>query len=328
MIDLTQLLREQKHKPVAPPVERRANERYSLQAANSEFSYRGAKYPCQLVNVSMGGCCLRMERRFNAGALAPVEVLIPVFGLTLRMVGTTQWIDEEENLLGIRFVHASAKSKNQLAGLITCLIDRDAAEAVQEVVAQGSKKVLAEPEPEEASGIAAAEEEDETSLKDAKDIEAADKAVHGTERRVRSHLAAEWPAVLRAPAQRLHLAGELIDLSLNGCIFRSSMPFSAIRGAIVEVESEIRGLHMRLAGLTQAIYGSTTAGIQFTMLSPRKREELAQLIEELGDEGAYGLKPPEPKHLHLDDAPTPTFGKQKDEDFDDWKEAKIHFWER
>jgi len=328
MIDLTQLLREQKHCQVAPSVERRANERYSLQAANGEFSYRGAKYPCQLVNVSMGGCCLRMERRFYAGALAPVEVLMPVFGLTLRMVGTTQWVDMDENLLGIRFIHASAKSKNQLAGLITCLIDRDAAEAVQEVAAQGRKLVLPDPQPEEEPGVAASDEDDETSLRDAQEIEAADQAVHGTERRISSRLPAEWPAVLRAPAQRLHLAGELVDLSLNGCIFRSSMPFTAIRQAIVEVESEIRGLHMRLAGVTQAIYGPATAGIRFTMLSSRKRDELAQLIEELGVEGAYGLNPPEPKHLHLDEPPTPTFGKQKDEDFDDWKDAKIHFWER
>ncbi len=312
MIDLNQLLREQRSKGEPPVVERREHPRYSLDEASGEFFHRGVRFPCVLIDVSMGGCCVRTPRPFMAGALAHVEVVLAVHGMFLRLVGTTQWIDEDRRI-GIRFLHPSAKSKNQLAALISCLIDRVAAEAVREATGQRLAPVTTDQE-----GIAATGPREGGALS-AEEIAAADRAVHGEERRVRSYLAGEWPAVLRVAAQRLHLPGALVDVSLNGCCFRAHKPFAGIRDAVVEVEFEIRGLHFRLAGVAAAIYNAHTAGVRFTSLNPRKREELAQLIEELSGGGVSGPHVAAKKSF-AEEAPQEqaAFGGEKEE-FDDWK---------
>ena len=307
MIDLNQLLREERYKKSAPAQERRAHERYSLDGAAGEFVHRGVKQACKLVNVSMGGCCIATQERFTAGALEQVEVVLPVHGMVLRLTGATQW-SNDDNRVGIRFIFPNAQPRNQLAALITCLIDHFAAEAVLET-----------------ARLAAAQEAELTS---AEEIAAADHAVHGAERRVRSYVTGEWPGILRAPAQRLHLAGALEDLSLAGCIFRTNKPFSGLQDVEVEIEFEIRGLPLRLAGEAPAIYNAHTLGIRFAPLSQRRRDELAQLIEELSHDAS--TQPRAATHKRFEEEEDvqecEQSGSEK-EDIDDWKDLKIDFRE-
>lgn len=312
MIDLNQLLREQKYRDKPPSQERRAFERHSLDSARGEFYYRGVKLSCRLINVSMGGCCVSTEQRFMGGALAHVEVVLPVCGMVLRLVGTTVW-SNEDNRVGVRFLHPSTKSKNQLAGLISCLIDQVAAEAVQEVAAD---QIAAE------AASTAAILAQEGDLTTAEAIAVADKAVHGDQKRVRSYVPGEWPAVLRSVAKKLQVSGSLADFSLNGCIFRASKPFTGVRKAEVEIEFEIRGLHFRLAGVAVAIYNAQQAGVRFEELVPRKREELAQLLDELGGSGGQQIAS---KRNFAEDQPEGIGGGKKEDEIDDWK---ITFRER
>jgi hypothetical protein len=118
--------------------DRRADERFEVNAPGGCINYRGAKYTCQIVDVSVSGCCVRTESNFLPGNLANVEIVLPILGLVLRMVGKTQWLTHD-NLVGIVFFHASVKSKNQLAGLITCLVDQCIAEEVKAAVAAAAQ---------------------------------------------------------------------------------------------------------------------------------------------------------------------------------------------
>ena len=114
--------------------DRRADERFEINTPGGNIHYKGSKYPCKIIDISLSGCCVRTETPFLPGSLANVEVVLPIHGMFLRMVGTTQWVTRE-NLIGIRFMHTSPRSKNQLAGLLTCLVDTSAADAVREVIA-------------------------------------------------------------------------------------------------------------------------------------------------------------------------------------------------
>jgi hypothetical protein len=113
--------------------DRRIFERYGLENPKGSLKYNGDKTPCDIVDVSLGGCCIRTETRFVAGNLAQVQVEMPIHGMLLRMAGITQWTSRN-NLVGIRFIHPSQRSKNELAGLLTCLVDKSAADVVAAAV--------------------------------------------------------------------------------------------------------------------------------------------------------------------------------------------------
>jgi c-di-GMP-binding flagellar brake protein YcgR len=76
--------------------------------------------------------------------------------------------------------------------------------------------------------------------------------------------------------------GRIVDISLGGCRIRSSRPFPVGIFRRVEVEFRVDGLPFRFAGVTQAIYDPRSVGIRFLDLSERKREQLQQLLEEIG----------------------------------------------
>jgi hypothetical protein len=263
--------------------DRRADERFELNAPGGCLNYRGAKYPCLIVDVSLSGCCVRTERTFLPGNLANVEVVLPILGLILRMVGTTQWVTRE-NLLGIRFLHASARSKNQLAGLLTGLVDKGATAEVQAAVAAAAQSEIS----------ALAVQFPVTLLQDLKRKQAPNEkpayaeslvppptiqkpAVEGAQ----SAEEGEWPAAIQFLKDGSLLPGAVFGLSLEECSFRASAPFVAGIHIRVEVDFQMRGLPFRLAGVTEAIHDQRTIGIRFLDMSCRKRAELAELIEEL-----------------------------------------------
>jgi hypothetical protein len=119
-----------------PGRERRVYERYSLDEAFGHLNYHGAMIPCRFLDISLGGCRVSTESPFVSGALAPVEIVLLMFGLVLRIGGVTQWTRNCE--VGIRFTHSSPRSKNQLASLLTCLMEKDAQQAAQEIFSQAA----------------------------------------------------------------------------------------------------------------------------------------------------------------------------------------------
>ena len=94
----------------------------------------------------------------------------------------------------------------------------------------------------------------------------------------------EWPAALQMLKENCRMRGAVIGLSRDGCYFRTTQLFKGVVQIHVEVDLNVRGLHLRLAGVVEEVRDKRTVAIRFLELSYRKRAELADLIEELRQE--------------------------------------------
>jgi hypothetical protein len=118
-----------------PGRERRISDRYPMGDAKGTFIYSGEKNTCNVIDISLDGCLVRTQECFPHGALAYVELDLHVYGLILHIGGITQWA-RKEHLIGVRFIHPTMRAKNELAGLLTCLVDSDAVEDIKEAIAE------------------------------------------------------------------------------------------------------------------------------------------------------------------------------------------------
>ena len=86
------------------------------------------------------------------------------------------------------------------------------------------------------------------------------------------------------------LPGQILDLSLGGCRLRTADRFSVGIYTRVEVEFRLQGLPVLLGGVIQAVHDRNHVGIRFLDVSPRKRTQLTELIEEIQELEAEGNK--------------------------------------
>src|SRR5205814_10426867 len=80
---------------------------------------------------------------------------------------------------------------------------------------------------------------------------------------------------------RARIAGRILDLSMGGCRIRSLGRFPVGIYRRVETEFKVDGLPFRLAGVVQSLHDKFTVGIRFLDISPRKLDQLAQLMEDI-----------------------------------------------
>ena len=83
---------------------------------------------------------------------------------------------------------------------------------------------------------------------------------------------------------RAQIMGRIVDLSMSGCRIRTDERFPVGIYRRVETEFKVDGLPFRLAGVVQALHDRFTVGIRFLDMSQRKRDQLAQLMEEIAEE--------------------------------------------
>lgn len=76
-----------------------------------------ADLPGHIVDISLGGCRIRTQRRFPLGIFRRVEVEFRIEGLPFRLGGVTQTIHDPFNV-GIRFLDLSDRKREQLQQLI------------------------------------------------------------------------------------------------------------------------------------------------------------------------------------------------------------------
>ncbi len=115
------------------------DDRFDLERSPGTLLHKGSDIPCEMLDISLSGCRLETMRPFTAGALESVRVTLSIHGMLLSIWGITQWTSRER-LLGIRFVHPTGRTKNQLAGLLTCVLDETVAEVVKEAIAAASQE--------------------------------------------------------------------------------------------------------------------------------------------------------------------------------------------
>jgi c-di-GMP-binding flagellar brake protein YcgR len=270
MINLNKLLAQQPHSPEKVGRERRAYERHNLTGAFAKLNYQGTSFRCRLLDISMGGCRLETESPFRDGAIANVEVDMSVFGLNLKICGVTQW-SATSRQIGVRFIHPGVRTKNQVANIISCVIDESARDAVREALeAEAADQTTPQ-----------APVYSEPAFEPVSSSMAAVLAVHGEHRRVTRPGSEDWPTSVRDMKAERQSTGSITELSMGGCCVLLVNPFVGELHHEVEVEFEILRLHFRLAGMPRAVHDRHLVGIEFKPMSNRRIDELTQLIFEL-----------------------------------------------
>jgi hypothetical protein len=77
----------------------------------------GIVMPSHILDLSLGGCRLRTESRFNVGIYVRVETEFYLHGLPFRLAGVSQVV-LDKNTVGIRFLDLSERKREQLTELI------------------------------------------------------------------------------------------------------------------------------------------------------------------------------------------------------------------
>jgi hypothetical protein len=287
MINFTQLLRENSAKVEVKGRDRREQPRIGLRKTAGEMFYLGTKTPCQLLDISLGGFCAYTDKPFSAGALAQVEVVVSIQGQVVHLYGMTEW-SKHEHKIGVRFTHPSFKVRMQLEGLISTLLEQAAAALSTEIDGSiGSMEEASESPNVIPTDVAPMEPEEVFSAGFV-------ALIHGCEKRAMSWEEGEWPVQIRYLNDRLRLSGSIMDLSVQGCSVRTDGPFAGEFQLPVEISFRLRGLPFLLAGVPVVIDDPCTIGIQFTPMSFRRRDELAQLVSELRGIGKYQPDPMSP----------------------------------
>lgn len=99
--------------------------------------------------------------------------------------------------------------------------------------------------------------------------------------RVHPRLRCRGIARFRSLPHGRFIDGALVDLSLRGCCIESDgSPHMAPESA-VEVILKVKGTALRLGGIVRHRTRQTRTGIQFLDVSPRKKEQIEELMEEL-----------------------------------------------
>jgi len=101
------------------------------------------------------------------------------------------------------------------------------------------------------------------------------------ERRTHSRFTVDNSSTIVLVKIRSRLVGRIVDISIGACRIRCDERFPVGIYTRVETVFRIEGLPFRLGGVVQAIHNRHTVGIRFLDMSPRKREQLEQLIEEI-----------------------------------------------
>jgi hypothetical protein len=269
--------------------DKRADERFNLNGAPGSLIHKGVTIPCEMVDVSLSGCSLRTLTRFTAGALESVKVVLSIHEMVLSIWGMTQWTKWDE-LVGIRFIHPTGRTRNQLAGLLTCLLDDSAAEVVKLAIAkaagQAGSEIIAlehplqaaEPEPDVQEVVA---EEDEEFQAPPAAPPPPKRPELLSEHKVLSLEVGDSPAMLHLVAEEASIAGHVMDVSQDGCLMRLARPAVIRLNAQVEAEFHLQGLPFRLPGMTKEMHEDEIIEIRFTEMSRRKRDDLSQVILEL-----------------------------------------------
>lgn len=272
--------------------DKRVDERFDLERAPGTLVHMGKSIPCEMLDVSLSGCRVHTLQPFTAGALESVKVVLAIHGMVLSIWGITQWT-QWERTVGVRFLHPTGRTRNQLAGLLTCLLDSSAADVVKKAVAaaagEAGSPIIAlehplpiEPEPEPVAEEIAEEEEFQAA---APAPVAPKRPELKSEHKVLSMEAGDSPAVLHFVAEESTIGGNVMDVSQDGCLVRLMRVLPVRMNAQVEVDFHLRGLPFRLPGMTKEMHGAQIVEIRFTEMSRRKREDLSLVIVELIEAG-------------------------------------------
>jgi hypothetical protein len=250
----------------------------------------GMPVKARIVDLSLSGCRVHAYDRFSRKVGLSIEITFKANGIDFRFNGVVQWSDGH-NYLGIRFVNMTSARKEELAEVIEEMAAAAAARAA------ALNKMLPQQE-------AACDSAEETREKQPLDMDAELAGESAVETQSDAQAAADPPIALATtrselrglPLRTAHpfatiilvrdssrFRGRIVNLSLSGCRIRTDERIPVGIYSRVETEFELRGFPYRLGGVIETMYDRYTAGIHFFDLSERKRQQVLELMGELGE---------------------------------------------
>jgi hypothetical protein len=109
---------EARHTGEGSAANRRSARRMGVDTrANLLLVKAGIVMPGHILNLSLGGCRLHTDNRFNVGIYVRVETEFFLRGLPFRLAGVSQVV-VDKHTVGIRFLDLSERKREQLVELI------------------------------------------------------------------------------------------------------------------------------------------------------------------------------------------------------------------
>ncbi|HEY1767602.1 MAG TPA: PilZ domain-containing protein [Terracidiphilus sp.] len=123
--------------PVARELERRGMPRCTVnEEATLLLLTTGSLIPCQLVELSLGGCRMEMARRIPVSQHTPVEASFKINGIAFRLGGSTGWIAGKT--AGVSFGPMSSRRRDDLVEVLCEVESAHAAKAEKETLSAGA----------------------------------------------------------------------------------------------------------------------------------------------------------------------------------------------
>jgi hypothetical protein len=266
--------------------DRRVDDRFDLNRAAGSLLYKGTRIPCEVLDVSLSGCRLRVLQPLNAGPSELVKVTLTIADMVLSIWGVTQWITADR-LAGIRFTHPTERTRDEVAGALMCLLELNSAAVVKTASAENAVEAgiqvvvqadLPRIELESASSEDVPEEEFQMPPPPPPPPKRPELQ---SEYEVLSLEEDESPVTLHLVAEGSSLAGSVLDVSQDGCLVLLARPVVVRVNAQAEVDFRLHGLSLRLPGTTRQMPTDQMVEIRFAEMNSRKRQDLAQAITEL-----------------------------------------------
>lgn len=106
-------------------------------------------------------------------------------------------------------------------------------------------------------------------------------AIQGQERRAHPRYSVDEECLLLLVNHGMPVKARMVELSMEGCRVRTAEPFPAKAGRTVEVSFKVKGFAFRFCGVVRWSDGHQIAGIHFENMIPRRKVELAEVIDEM-----------------------------------------------
>ena len=105
--------------------------------------------------------------------------------------------------------------------------------------------------------------------------------VQGRENRTHTRFSVDEDSVLLLVSHGMPIKARIVDLSLEGCRIRAGERIHVGVQRPVEIAFKVNGVAFRFSGVVQWNDGHTQLGIHFVNTIPRRKAELAEVIEEM-----------------------------------------------
>ena len=290
-------------------LERRAYPRHAVDCAVVVAPINGAALISgMMVDLSLGGCRMIAEHRYNPGILVRVELQFQLQGIVFRIVGVTVGSRGAKSF-SIRFLDMPTRRRDELAEVLAEVAALPAAKAASEIAVaptvETGAALRSNPEPnlkliparvpevapfsnKSGSSESGRVAGDETPTVDGP-VSSLDVAIAPTapaspmDRRSHRRHAVDTSAKLLLLNTGICMPGRILNLSQGGCRLETEERFTV--GIYVRVETEfyLHGLPFRLAGVSQAVLDKNAVGVRFLDMSERKRSQLTELIAEIDE---------------------------------------------